>query len=357
MDKFSNSLLKWYYKNRRVLPFRETPTPYHVWVSEIMLQQTRVGAALPYYRRFMQALPDVATLAACPEEQLLKLWEGLGYYSRARNLQKAARAVMELHGGVIPDSYTALLALPGVGPYTAGAIASIAFGLPEVAVDGNVLRVFARLLACSEGITAPDVKQRLTEEVRRRQPQNAPGDFNQALMELGALVCLPKTPHCAACPLRSQCAACAQNVQASLPRRTAKPQKPVLPMTGFVVLRGHDVLLQRRPPKGLLAGMWQPPMFDGAMSEKEAAQALEKLVPGAALGAALPAARHVFTHKVWALCGWLCHAPANAPAAEGCFFATESQLATQYTLPSAFKAWLPLMRPQAEPPPFPPFSA
>lgn len=191
-------LLRWYEQNKRTLPFRTVSTPYRVWVSEIMLQQTRVSAALPYFERFMAELPTVADLAACDPERLHKLWEGLGYYSRVRNLQKAAQIVMEQHGGALPADYDALLKLPGVGAYTAGAIASISFGLPVPAVDGNVLRVFARILNDGRDVTRPDVKKDLTACVMELQPPERPGDYNQALMELGALVCLPGGAPCAA---------------------------------------------------------------------------------------------------------------------------------------------------------------
>ena len=300
---------------------------------------------MPYYQRFMDALPDVAALAAAPEEVLLKLWEGLGYYSRVRNLQKAAQVVMSDFGGKIPPDFAALLSLPGIGPYTAGAIASIAFGLPEVAVDGNVLRVFARLMAHDGDVMKPAAKKVLSAEVRRQMPENAPGDYNQALMELGALVCLPGTPDCPACPLSSQCAAKAQGCQQSLPVRAKAPPKAVLPMTGFVVFCGGQVLLQQRPAKGLLAGMWQPPLVEGRLTQQQAQAYLETFMPGARLVEALPSVRHVFTHRVWELEGWLCAIQAQAsPVGQGLVFATPAQLAGQYALPGAFKGWLPLMK-------------
>ena len=191
MNPIAPPLLAWFYKNQRSLPFRTQPSPYRVWVSEIMLQQTRVAAALPYYERFMAELPPPADLADCPPDRLDKLWEGLGYYSRVRNLQKAARIVCGQYGGQLPADYEALRALPGVGDYTAGAIASISFGLPVPAVDGNVLRVFSRLYADGGDVTSPAVKRAFTARVMEHQPQDKPGDYNQALMELGALVCLP----------------------------------------------------------------------------------------------------------------------------------------------------------------------
>ena len=191
MENIAPALLDWFYASRRILPFREDPTPYHVWLSEIMLQQTRVSAALPYYERFLAALPDIPALAGCEEEKLHKLWEGLGYYSRVRNLQKAAKIVCAQYGGQLPADYNALLALPGIGEYTAGAIASISFGLPVPAVDGNVLRVFARLYNDPRLVTDPQVKREFTARVMEHQPPAKAGDYNQALMELGALVCLP----------------------------------------------------------------------------------------------------------------------------------------------------------------------
>ena len=191
MENIAPALLDWFYKNRRILPFREDPTPYHVWLSEVMLQQTRVSAVLPYYERFLAALPDIPALAACDEEKLHKLWEGLGYYSRVRNLQKAAKIVCEQYGGQLPADYAALRALPGIGDFTAGAIASISFGIPVPAVDGNVLRVFSRLYNDPGVITDPKVKKAFTARVMEHQPPEKAGDYNQALMELGALVCVP----------------------------------------------------------------------------------------------------------------------------------------------------------------------
>ena len=208
MENIAPALLEWFYRNQRILPFRTDPSPYHVWLSEIMLQQTRVSAALPYYERFLAALPDIPALAACEEEKLHKLWEGLGYYSRVRNLQKAARIVCEEYGGELPTDYDALRALPGIGDYTAGAIASISFGLAVPAVDGNVLRVFSRLYNDSGVITEPGVKKAFTARVMEHQPPEKAGDYNQALMELGALVCLPNgAPLCGQCPLAALCAA------------------------------------------------------------------------------------------------------------------------------------------------------
>ena len=302
MEKIAPALLDWFYRNRRSLPFRDDPTPYHIWVSEIMLQQTRVAAALPYYERFIRELPDIPALAACPPERLDKLWEGLGYYRRVHSMQKAAQQVCRQYGGHLPASYDALLALPGIGPYTAGAIASIGFGLAAPAVDGNVLRVFARLYNDSGPITDPAVKKRFTQRVMEHQPPDAPGDYNQALMELGALVCLPGgAPLCAQCPLAALCEGRKAGAAEALPCKAAPKPRRVLPVTVALVQNAAtgEWLLQKRPEGGLLAGLWQPPAFEGRLLDGPAVrQALAALGldPGSGGPAPLPAAKHIFTH-------------------------------------------------------------
>ena len=238
MEHIAPALLQWFGQNRRTLPFREDPTPYHVWVSEIMLQQTRVAAALPYYERFIRELPDIPALAACPTDRLDKLWEGLGYYRRVHSMQQAAQVVCREYGGQLPADYDKLLALPGVGPYTAGAIASIGFGLAVPAVDGNVLRVFARLYNDPSPITDPAVKKAFTRRVMDHQPPDAPGDYNQALMELGALVCLPGgAPLCGSCPLAGLCQGRRAGTARSLPCKPQPKPRRVVPVTVALVRR------------------------------------------------------------------------------------------------------------------------
>lgn len=340
------ALLRWYYRHRRILPFREDPTPYHIWVSEIMLQQTRVSAVLPYYNRFVQKLPSIPALAACSEDELHKLWEGLGYYSRVRNLQKAAKQVVAEYGGQLPADYDALRSLPGIGQYTAGAIASIAFGLPAVAVDGNVLRVFSRLLADTGDIARPDVKKRLSKAVAAAQPPAAPGDYNQAIMELGALVCLPGAPACHACPLRAQCAGYKKGIAAMLPTTAPKKQKQPFNVCVIVAHTAEGVLLQKRDEGGLLAGLWQPLVLQeggDALAENAAAKALQTLLPGATLVGELPAAKHIFTHKVWHLYGWQATVPKGVVYPPGVETAAPAQLLKSYTIPAAFKAYLSFM--------------
>lgn len=332
-------LLHWFWANHRVLPFRSDPTPYHVWVSEIMLQQTRVAAAVPYYERFVQELPDIPALAACEEERLLKLWEGLGYYSRVRNLQKAARIVCEQYGGQLPGDLAALKKLPGIGDYTAGAIASIGFGIPAPAVDGNVLRVFARLYNDEGDIMQPAVKAATTQKVMAQQPAEAPGDFNQALMELGALVCTPGQPDCAACPLQALCLGRQSGNPARLPQKAPKKARKKCELT---LCLAQDAagrwLLQKRGEQGVLAGLWQPPVLaEEALNEKKALAAAQKLLPAAVLLKEKPLkAKHIFTHLEWHMTAYVMAVPCTPPP-EGCVWASPAQLEQEYTLPGAFK--------------------
>ena len=346
MENISPALLEWFYKNRRSLPFREDPTPYHVWLSEVMLQQTRVSAVLPYYYRFLEALPDIPALAACEEEKLHKLWEGLGYYSRVRNLQKAAKLVCAQYGGQLPADYAALLALPGIGEYTAGAIASISFGLPVPAVDGNVLRVFSRLYNDQGVITRPAVKKALTARVMEHQPPEKAGNYNQALMEVGALVCVPNgAPLCGQCPLAEVCRARAAGTTAQLPQKAKPKPRKIVPVTLALVESPAGFLVQQRPQKGLLAGLWQPVLWEDEhllQAEVLARLAALGLDTGTAAPAALPAAKHIFTHIEWLMSGvQLRVAAQSAPA--GYVWASREQLRTAYALPGAFRAYKPLL--------------
>lgn len=293
-------LLAWYDTARRHLPWRETVSPYRTWVSEIMLQQTRVSAVIPYFERFMEALPTVESLAAAEDAQLLALWQGLGYYSRARNLQKAAKTIVNDFGGVFPDSYEQLLSLTGVGEYTAGAIASIAFHRPVPAVDGNVLRVVARLTDCSDNILNEAVRRRFREELNEVIPHDRPGDFNQALMELGALVCLPNTePKCGECPCRDFCLAYGRGHQTTLPVREKNMGKRKEERTVFILRRGDSEAVRQRPKEGLLASLWEYPNVLGALDERAAAKQLADwgIVPHKWLKTAHK--KHVFTHIIW----------------------------------------------------------
>ena len=334
----------WYRENARDLPWRHTEDPYRIWVSEIMLQQTRVAAVLGYYARFLAVFPTVEALAEADEERLMKLWEGLGYYSRARNLQKAAKEITALGG--FPDTYDGLLALPGIGDYTASAIAAAAFGRREPAVDGNVLRVFSRLYNDPAAVTEPAVKKAFTARVMEHQPPDAPGDYNQALMELGALVCVPNgAPLCEKCPLAHLCAARAAGTALELPRKAAPKPRRLQPVTLALLESPAGFLLQQRPQKGLLAGLWQPVLWEGeALAAGEVLARLQAmgLDTGTAAPEALPAAKHIFSHIEWHMNGILLHVPAqDAPA--GCVWASREALQAEYTLPGAFKSYKKLM--------------
>ncbi len=297
-------LLPWFEKNKRELPWRRNREPYHVWLSEIMLQQTRVEAVKGYYERFLERLPDIEALARAEENELLKLWEGLGYYSRVRNLQKAAKKIMEEHHGVFPADYEQVLALPGIGAYTAGAICSICFESPTPAVDGNVLRVLSRLCASKEPIDKEPVKKRWAERLKEAYGQGSCGDFTQALMELGATVCLPNgEPMCKICPLRDLCLGEKEGRPTAYPIKGDKKPRKREERTVFILQNEGKFALCKRPEKGLLAGLWQFPDVLGALSDRQALQqavswglrptGIEKLVHR----------EHIFTHVHWELTG------------------------------------------------------
>ena len=337
-SKIVQPLLKWYKKNARVLPWRNNPTPYRVWISEIMLQQTRVEAVKPYFERFMREIPDVRALAAVPVGKLLKLWEGLGYYSRARSLKKAAQAVVEEYGGHLPRSAAGLRKLPGIGDYTAGAIASIAYGLPEPAVDGNVLRVASRLAASRRDISSPAVRRDLREILRKIYPAGQAGAFTQSLMELGATVCLPGgAPLCSACPLAGLCRAHRDGVETALPVKAPKPPRRITELTVFLLLHGGRAALRRRPETGLLAGLWEFPNVPGTLSPAEADAVLSGWGIRPAAAEKLPAARHIFTHLEWHMTGYLIRAE-NESA--GFIWTDLPGLFRDYAVPSAFGAYL-----------------
>ena len=331
-------LLAWYDEGHRDLPWRAVPTPYRVWVSEIMLQQTRVEAVRSYFDRWMQALPDIPALAAADEAVYMKLWEGLGYYSRVRNLHRAAVEVCEQYGGELPADYAKLLALPGVGEYTAGAVASIAFGLPVPAVDGNVLRVAARLDNDLTPITDAGYKKQTRARFAALMPADRPGDLNQALMELGATVCLPNgAPRCADCPLQHLCLGCHHGNAAMLPVRAAKKARRVENRTVLLARCGPLVGIRRRPAKGLLAGLWELPALAGHLSPEETRAALaaqgwqvQKLL-------SLRPAKHIFTHVEWHMNGY--YIELAAPP-DGLTFVSPAALRADYALPSAFRAFL-----------------
>jgi len=327
-------LLLWYREHARVLPWRSDPTAYHVWLSEIMLQQTRVAAVLDYYRRFLDAVPTVSDLAELPEGQLMKLWQGLGYYSRAHNLQKAARQIMDRHNGVFPNTYAEIRALPGVGDYTAGAVASIAFRLPVPAVDGNVLRVTARICADDGDISTPAMKKKVSQALQQIIPLDAPGDFNQALMELGATVCLPNgAPLCDWCPAAGFCRACQEGRTAELPVKAAKKARKIEHRTVYLLFYEDQVALRRRPDRGLLAGLWEYPheLSDGTDPLPRWGLSLVSIRKAAA-------GRHIFTHIEWHMTAYA--AELGSPELpDGWVWAGRSALRDVYAVPNAFQSF------------------
>lgn len=340
LGEIKEPLLAWYRQNARTLPWRENPTPYRVWISEIMLQQTRVEAGKPYFERFVAQLPDIAALAQADEALLLKLWEGLGYYSRVRNLQKAAKMVMERYGGKLPEHPAELRKLPGIGPYTAGAIASIAFGNAAPAVDGNVLRVFARLLDDNRDIGSPPLKKEYETFAAAIIPPGQAGDFNQALMELGALVCLPGgTPLCANCPLAHLCQGRASGNAPALPIKVPKAPRREETHTILRLECDGQTALRRRPPHGLLASLWELPEAKGLLTAEEAIDLIQNwgLKPLGA-PASLGQARHIFTHVQWEMMGWVISV--EQTGGQGLVWATPNELTEAYSLPSAFRIWL-----------------
>ncbi len=275
MSGFSSRLLEWYRQNRRELPWRGHPDPYAVWVSEIMLQQTRVETVIPYFESWIKRFPTIKDLAEASEQEVLKSWEGLGYYSRARNFHNAARLVQEQFSGVLPRDREQLLSLPGIGLYTAGAIASIAFGMDEATLDGNIRRVFSRIFDVQAPLGSTAAESQFWTLARKVLPHGHAGDFNQALMELGATVCLPKKPHCDRCPVSRQCKALRMGIISERPVVKRKPRIPHYLEAAAVIRRAGRVLLARRPARGLLGGLWEFPRARvSGDPAREAAQAL-----------------------------------------------------------------------------------
>lgn len=338
-------LLEWYDRNKRILPWREAPTPYRVWVSEIMLQQTRVEAVKPYFERFMSVLPDVRALAEAEEEQLLKLWEGLGYYNRVRNLQKAAIQIMEEYGGEMPDQYEELLKLTGIGSYTAGAIASIAYGRRVPAVDGNVLRVLARVRKDGRLITDGKVKAAVEKELAEAMPEDRPGDFNQAMMEIGACVCIPNgAPLCGRCPLNRLCMAHMDGTETEFPQKEAKKPRRIEEKTVLVIRDENRTAIRKRPARGLLAGMYEFPMLEGCRTVEEITAYLAENGIRVLRVQPLEDAKHIFTHKEWHMKGYLVRVDELEHKSPGedsknWLFVEPWETEQRYPMPSALSAY------------------
>lgn len=339
-------LVNWYRENKRILPWRDKNNAYYTWVSEIMLQQTRVEAVKPYFLRFISELPDIQALAACSEKKLMKLWEGLGYYNRVRNMQTAAQTVVEEYGGRLPESYEKLLALKGIGSYTAGAIASIAYQIPVPAVDGNVLRVISRITESREDIMKQSVRKKMEQQLLEIMPLDCPGDFNQALMELGAVVCVPNGPaKCSQCPVQKLCQASLHGTEEELPVKAKKKARRIEDRTVLVIQDGERTAIQKRPSKGLLAGLYELPNEKGRLSREEALELVEKMELEPLYIEELEPAKHIFSHIEWRMTGYRIRVSSlEQNKNKKLIFADKKQSEMQYAIPSAFGAYVKYMK-------------
>ncbi len=337
LGKLVPSLLSWYQENARELPWREQADAFLVWITEIMLQQTRIEAVKPYYERFLNEFPDMEALAMASEERVLKLWEGLGYYSRARNLQKTARICMQNYGGELPDSEERLKKLPGIGNYTAGAVASISFGIPAPAVDGNVLRVFSRFFCEKRDKMNSHWRKEAEELIRRIIPRENPGAFNQGIMEIGETICLPKgAPLCGQCPLRDGCLAHGRGEEEKYPVKPQKRPRRVEEKTVFLLEYQGRIALRRRPSTGILAGMYEFPCLPGYWEEKEAIKQLQ-VTREATCVRKLPQAKHIFSHIEWEMQGW--YISLEEEAQGDWIFVSPEDLREKYAIPTAYQTY------------------
>lgn len=335
---FQDGILSWYYKNRRTMPWREDPQPYYIWISEIMLQQTRVDTVIPYFQRFIERYPDIASLAASDEEELLKYWEGLGYYQRVRNLRTTARFLMENHGGKLPETYEELILLKGIGEYTAGAIASEAFGKMVPAVDGNVFRVLARLTACGEDIRDRKVMAKLKEKAWELLPDENTGDFNQGLIELGALICIPKgSPKCALCPVKDHCEAYMMDIQDVIPLRSRNKERRIEERTVLLFQWGDRFSVTKRKEGVLLGGLYEIPHEEGYYDLEEVRTLAENLGMKVQSVETLKDRKFLFTHIEWRMKGYHIRIEERH---EGFVFETLEALRENYTLATVFREYL-----------------
>lgn len=336
LEEIVEPLLEWYRRNKRILPWREDKDPYHVWLSEIMLQQTRIEAVKEYYARFLKELPTIHDLAEVEEEKLLKLWEGLGYYNRARNLKKAAKKIEEEYQGKMPNTYEKIITLPGIGEYTAGAISSICFNEKALAIDGNVLRVISRIRASKKDILLPNTKKEIAEKLKVIIPEEA-GDFNEALMELGEAICLPNgKPLCEKCPLQTYCIAKEKELTEEIPVREKKTKRKIEERSIFILQWQEKVALQKREEKGLLAGMYQFPNEEGKKNKKEIEKILKKWNLEPKKIQKIGEAVHIFSHIEWHMTGYQIQV---AQVNEVFQWVTKEQLEKDFALPTAFSKW------------------
>ena len=334
-------VVEWYRNHKRDLPWRHDVTPYRVWVSEIMLQQTRVEAVKPYYDRFLKELPTITDLAHVKEDRLMKLWEGLGYYNRVRNMQKAALQMTEQYGGEFPASYEEIRSLTGIGNYTAGAIGSFAFGIPKPAVDGNVLRVVSRILASREDIMKAKVRTAIERALEEVIPKEYPGDFNQGLIELGAIVCVPNgEPKCGECPVAAFCRARKEGIAMELPVKTKAKGRKIEKRTVLVFHDNDTLAIQKRPAKGLLAGLYELPNVEGWLNQKEVIEYSRSIGLSPIRVRKLPDAKHVFSHVEWQMKGYEIRVDElEKNCSQEMIFEKEEVLKEKYSIPSAFEAY------------------
>lgn len=340
LKAFVQPLCQWYRDKKRSMPWREEPTPYHVWVSEIMLQQTRIEAAKAYYSRFVEKLPSVEALADVSEEELLKLWEGLGYYNRVKNMKKAAMILVERYEGKLPADYDLLLELPGIGNYTAGAIASIAYGIPAPAVDGNVMRVFMRCMDCRENIMRQSVRRKMERSVMEVIPKDCPGEFNQGIMELGEIVCIPNgTPLCGECPLCHLCEGHLAGHESDLPVKREKRARRIEERTVLLFEREGRIGLTKREEKGLLAGMWEFPSIEGIKSPAELKEWLSEQEIETSGLKKLGDIEHIFSHVEWHMSGYLItvNPDFREDRIPGIVWAETEEIRDKYAIPAAFR--------------------
>lgn len=341
LESMGKPLVDWYRKQKRDLPWREDVTAYKVWVSEIMLQQTRVEAVKPYYARFLNAFPTIRDLADAKEDMLLKMWEGLGYYNRVRNMQKAAQQVMIEYDGEFPSTYEEIRSLTGIGNYTAGAIASFAFGVPKPAVDGNVLRVISRLTASYDDIMKASVRERVEEELEELIPMDAASDFNQGLIELGAIVCVPNgAPKCSECPLVYLCKAHQQGIELELPIKSKAKERRVEKRTVFIFQDGDHVAIKKRPSKGLLAGLYELPNVEKHLTEEEAVEYSKQIGLAPLHIKKLGEGKHIFSHVEWQMIGYRIRVDELEKACtEKMLFVHPEQIQEEYPIPAAFETY------------------
>lgn len=334
-------LVNWYRENKRDLPWRHNPDAYRVWISEIMLQQTRVEAVKGYYDRFLKALPTVKDLAEAEEDKLLKLWEGLGYYNRVRNMQKAAQQIMVDHAGRFPDTYEEILQLKGIGNYTAGAISAFAYGIPKPAVDGNVLRVISRITGSYEDIMKQSVRKKIESALEQVIPADAASDFNQGLIELGAIVCVPNgEPKCEKCPVKEYCIAHAKNLTAEIPVKKKAKARKIEERTVLIFKDGKQIAIRKRPAKGLLAGLYEFPNLEGKLSMDEVTEYSKKIGLMPVRVQKLPEAKHIFSHIEWHMIGYEVTVDELEKTNEkGFLFIHPEQIKKEYSIPSAFEKY------------------